>query len=270
MPYLDNFNYQILGEGAAPKLVFLHGLMGSGTNWRKITPGFVGDFQILLFDQRGHGRSFQPLSGYSPEDYASDIKKIVDELGWNKFHLVGHSMGGRNALVFADLHPQYIDKLVIEDIGPDLNHESGEKIKRLIDLVPVPFPSRSVARDFFQTTFLELIKNHSDSRVLSQYFYTNIAETANKQADWRFSKAGVFASLNEGRTVERWKELQNLIVPTLLIRGEHSKELYPEVYNNMLLANDNITGIVVPGAGHWVHAEKPLEFINILRKFLTS
>ncbi len=270
MPYSDNFNYQILGQATAPKLVFLHGLMGSGANWRRITPEFTNSFEILTFDQRGHGRSFQPDTGYSPEDYAGDLKKLLDELGWQKVSLVGHSMGGRNALVFADLYPKYVDKLLIEDIGPDLNHQAGEKIKALINLVPVPFESRKVARDFFQGKFLELAKDNPNAQVLSQYFYTNMAENEHKQSDWRFSKVGVFASLHEGRAVERWRELKELKIPTLIVRGENSGELFQGVYEDMLECNNNINGVVVANSGHWVHAEQPIEFIKILKNFLTS
>src|SRR5512135_2152018 len=101
MSYLDNFSYQVLGNEKGAKVVFLHGLMGSGVNWRKIAQSLEADYQVLIFDQRGHGRSFQPSSGYAPEDYANDLALILEELRWEKILLVGHSMGGRNALHFA-------------------------------------------------------------------------------------------------------------------------------------------------------------------------
>ena len=70
--YLQNFKYELAGQEGQPKLVFLHGVMGSGANWRKITSLLQDRFQILTFDQRGHGRSFKPKSGYAPEDYAGN------------------------------------------------------------------------------------------------------------------------------------------------------------------------------------------------------
>lgn len=119
MGYLENFNYSITGQGnEAPKLVFLHGVMGFGLNWRTITKVFDPYFRCLVYDQRGHGRSFHPESGYAPEDYANDLEQILEELSWNKISLVGHSMGGRNALEFAHRFSARVEKLVIEDIGP--------------------------------------------------------------------------------------------------------------------------------------------------------
>ena len=134
MSHLENFHYQVLGASSAPKLVFLHGLLGSGNNWRKITAQFQDRFQILIYDQRGHGRSFQPDTGYAPEDYAQDLTKILDELNWAKINLVGHSMGGRNALAFSTMNPERLNSLVIEDIGPTSGKDSVDKIERLLNL----------------------------------------------------------------------------------------------------------------------------------------
>ncbi|MCB0389801.1 MAG: alpha/beta hydrolase [Bdellovibrionales bacterium] len=270
MPYLDNFNYQILGPTSAPKLVFLHGLMGSGANWRRITPAFEKNYQILLLDQRGHGRSFHPQGPYTPEAYADDLNQILMELNWPTIYLVGHSMGGRNALVFADKYPEKVKKLVIEDIGPHLNWEAGERISKMIQSIPTPFLNRLEAKNYFQGPFLDERGQTESAKVLGQYLYANIAESAQGVQDWRFSKAGVLASIEEGRTHERWKELQNLNIPTLIIRGEFSEELKQEVYEKMLTQNKFIQGRVILGCGHWVHSEKPEEFIKILSNFLTS
>jgi len=270
MSYLTQFNYQILGEPTAPKLVFLHGLMGSGANWRKITPRFEKNFQILLFDQRGHGRSFHPAQGYASEDYAKDLEQILVELNWSKIDLVGHSMGGRNALVFASLFPERLNKLVIVDIGPEINELSGEKIKKLIEMVPTPFANRTAAKTYFAGAFLEKTRNNPQRDILSQYLYSNLRELENGNLDWRFSKFGVLETLREGLTRSRWKEIELLQKPTLLIRGENSEDLTREVYNQVLNTNKVIKGIEVPGVGHWVHAERPEEFSEILSNFLTS
>ena len=122
--FLSNFNYSVLGNAESPRVVFIHGLMAFSANWRKIASRLQNDFQCLIYDQRGHGRSFKPDSGYSPEVFAEDLNKITNELGWDSFHLVGHSMGGRNAIVFADLYPQKVTTLTIEDMGPEADSRS--------------------------------------------------------------------------------------------------------------------------------------------------
>lgn len=138
MDFLKQFHYQLYGNSASPKLVFLHGLMGFGANWRKIVSSLEDQYQILTLDQRGHGRSMKPETGYAPENYADDLLKILDELGWEKIHLVGHSMGGRNALNFAARFPHRVISLVLEDISPVGNPNDVERYENLLAKVPTP------------------------------------------------------------------------------------------------------------------------------------
>jgi len=260
MSNLDHFNHRILGNENGPKLIFLHGLMGYAGNWRRITPAFEGAFHILTYDQRGHGRSIKPDSGYTPEDYANDLLKIMDELGWSKASLVGHSMGGRNALNFAFRFPQRVVKLVIEDIGPDANQEGADKIHRLLGSIPTPFHDKRLAKEF--------LLNRISDPVLGNYLYSNLEETSPGVWNWRFSKKGILESVDSGRARERWQEVKGLRMPTLVIRGEHSDDLPKDIYEKMVSQNPLVKGVEIAGAGHWVHSEKPDEFISALKGFL--
>lgn len=270
MGYLDHFNFEIFGPSHGEKLVFLHGLLGSGANWRRITKRFQDKYQILVYDQRGHGKSFQPLTGYSPLDYATDLQKILDELAWEKVYLVGHSMGGRNAMQFASLFPHRTIKLVIEDIGPDHNVEAREKIERLLALVPTPFATRQQAKDFLLEKFPQLLRGNSQAMTLANYFYSNIVEKAEGVVDWRFSKEGVLASLHEGRSRDYWQLWESISTPTLLIRGEKSDELSPEVYREMLQRNAHCQGVEIKNSGHWVHFDEPDQFSDVVWNFFNE
>ncbi|OQW50402.1 MAG: hydrolase [Proteobacteria bacterium SG_bin7] len=267
MGYLANFNHVILGKGAK-KLVFLHGLMGYGLNWRTLAKEFEADFEILLFDQRGHGKSFQPSSGYAPEDYADDLNKILNELQWQKIFLVGHSMGGRNALNFAYRFPACVDRLVIEDIGPESDPAGEKSIRELIEIVPVPFRKKEDARDFFQKDFSKLYKGPENARTIGLFLYSNLeGEPGNIR--WRFSLPGILESVRLGRVSDRWHEVKALTMPTLVIRGEKSKDLSQKNYEQMIACNPNIQGVIISGAGHWAHADKPKEVAQALKDFLS-
>ena len=140
LPVEKRINYQILGKDTSPKLVFLHGIMGQGRNWGSIAKKFSKNFQCLIFDQRGHGKSRDPGAGVQLGDFAKDLEELLDFLGWTEpIHLVGHSMGGRVALYFTDHHPQRVKKLVIVDIGPSANWDSMAGIIEQLEFVPVPF-----------------------------------------------------------------------------------------------------------------------------------
>ena len=270
MAYLDSFFYQITGESQSPKLVFLHGAMGFAANWRRIAKAFEDRYQVLAYDQRGHGRSLQPAHGYAPSDFSEDLRKILDEVGWEKVSLVGHSMGGRNALEFATQFPHRVERLVIEDIGPTTNQVGVDLIFRLLDTVPVPFASKRAAREWFDTEFLRLFADHKQARGLAEYLYANIIENEQKQGVWRFSAAGVREAVNRGREFERWDNIEALRMPTLLVRGEYSRDLPREVFDEILRRNPHIQGVEIAGAGHWVHSDQPEAFIAALEKFFGS
>jgi esterase len=269
MSYLENFHHQITGNPAGHKLVFLHGLMGSASNWRRIIPAFEGDFRILAYDQRGHGRSFQPPTGYQPRDYAEDLKRILDELGWAKTALVGHSMGGRNALEFASLFSQRVNALILEDIGPEASSQAVRHIERLIELVPTPFVSREEAKEFFDHRYPALIPFYPKAEVVARFLFTNMENKPQGGVDWRFSKSAILQSLREGRREDRWDALRRLKMPVLIIRGENSMDLAPETFARMQTILPLAQGVEIPDAGHWVHFDQPDIFIRVLKDFLT-
>lgn len=267
MKYLDNFHYQITGNAQGHKLVFLHGLMGSAVNWMRVIPAFQEEFHILCYDQRGHGRSFHPADGYHPRDYAHDLKLILEELGWNSSALVGHSMGGRNALEFAAHFSQRVKVLVMEDIGPDANYASIERIERLLSLVPIPFQNRTEAKDFFENQYPQKISFYPQPQVVSRFFLSNIEQKPDGTQGWRFAKDAIIKSMVEGRNEDRWDAWTNLKMPVLVIRGQNSPDLPRPMFERMLATLPKARGVEIPQAGHWVHFEQTAAFIRALKEF---
>lgn len=267
MRYLDSFHYQITGNPQGHKLVFLHGLMGSGLNFRRIGQAFENEFHILAFDQRGHGRSFHPESGYHPRDYAGDLRQILDELGWDQIALVGHSMGGRNALAFAAQFSQRVKALVIEDIGPEASSVAMNRIERLIAEVPTPFHSRSEAKAFFENEYPDRISWYPAAQVVSRFLLSNIEQKADGTLDWRFAKEAILKSARDGRNEDQWDNWRNLHMPVLLVRGAESSDLTPEIFSKMKATLPGVEAVEVPGSGHWVHFDQPEVFISLLRRF---
>ena len=266
--YIDNFNYSILGTNTEQRVVFLHGLMAFSANWRKIANKVEDRFQCLIYDQRGHGRSFKPESGYSLEVLAEDLNKITSELGWKKFHLVGHSLGARVAMVFADKFPEKVKTLTIEDMGVSVLPESYLYYEQMLKIVPTPFSSREAVKGFFENSFLKLFHPNENPKVLLTFLQANIEEKEPGVFDWKFSKQAIIETARESNNQDRWREISSFKMPVLLVRGEKSHILSLPEFEKMLQVNPQITGIEIKGAGHWLHYEKYEEFTQVLVKFL--
>jgi esterase len=267
LSYLNNFYHRRTGAEGSPRIVFLHGLMGFSSNWQRIAKALEDEYEILVYDQRGHGRSFHPESGYAPKDFAGDLKLILDELGWDKIHLVGHSMGGRAAISFAAQWPEHLEKLVIEDIGAEPTWSSMTSLRKLILGVPVPFPTRDAAHKYFSHGFHERFGGEHNTRDLGPYFLANLKSMPDGSLDWRVSMKGILESLEQGRSLSMWPEWEAIKTPTLLIRGTRSEMLTPEIYAEMLRRQTCAKGVEI-NAGHWIHSERPEEFIEAVRDFL--
>jgi len=176
-------------------------------------------------------------------------------------------MGARNALAFTHLHPDRIQKLILEDLAVDLSQESMKYYKYLFSSVPTPFQDRESARQFFQNEFAKTVKTRENPSILAQFFYSNMKDQQNGEIDWRFSKEGILESVQEGTHKDTWLMLQSLKVPTLLIRGERSQELTRSSFQKILGLNPQIQGVEISDAGHWVHVDQPQHFTDVLKDF---
>lgn len=268
--HIDNFHHYILGTNSEQRIVFVHGLMAFAANWRKIANKLEDRYQCLIYDQRGHGRSMKPESGYEPEDFAEDLYKITGELGWEHFHLVGHSMGGRVAMVFAHKYPDKVKTLCIEDIGADVIPNSYKYYEKMLNIVPTPFNSKEQMKSFFENDYLTLFTPHEQAKVLLTFLQANIEEKESGLYDWKFSKQAVIDMVKEGHKKDYWLEVSSFKMPVLLVRGENSHVLKADEFEKMQMVNPVITGVEIKGAGHWVHYEKYEEFTKILSGFIGS
>lgn len=268
MSILDNFNYKVTGADHLPKVVFLHGLMGFLNNWGTITRRLSSKYQCLAYDQRGHGKSMKPLTGYHPRDFAEDLSLILKALKWDSINLVGHSMGGRNALFFSYLYPESLLSLTIEDIGPEGDPDSYLYYQKMLDAIPTPFANKTSIDSYFENRFALDFLTKENPKTIIPFLKANLEEKADGKYDWRFSKVGIIQSVKEGRGEDAWPLIDKISVPTLYMRGQNSKDLQKSVFNQVLSRNSLLTGVEISDAGHWIHSDQPDVFAKELETFL--
>jgi esterase len=247
----------------SPPLVLLHGLMGYASNWGKIWPLLSKHRDVLVLDQRGHGKSDKPTAGYAPGDYAGDLCRLIDLLGWDKIDLLGHSMGGRVAICFASLYPDRIRKLVLEDSGAEARSDRIEWIENLLKEIPTPFHDRESAKVFFQNHF-------TDDPLLGGFLHSNLQAQPDGSFNWRFHPKTMIETIAKGRAKSASEMFSQLKQPTLIIRGGVSAEFPQAEAERMFSARDGVQLEVIAGAGHFVHASHPSEFCRIVESFLSA
>ncbi len=241
-------------------VVLLHGLMGFSANWGKIWPELHSRRPVLVLDQRGHGKSHKPKTGYTPTDYARDLKLLLDQLGWAKVHIVGHSMGGRVALRFCSLFPERAVSLTMEDSGTDSRPERVSWIQELLASIPTPFATREEAKSYFA-------ENFKNDPMTGGFLHMNLEPQQDGTLDWRFFAPGMIETIETGRATDANREFSKLNLPTLIVRGARSTE-FPALEAKHMATRPLTSLVTIEGAGHFVHAEQPLAFTKALAVFL--
>lgn len=210
----------------------------------------------------------KPLTGYHPKDFADDLYQILTELNWTSINLVGHSMGGRNALYFSYLYPHLLKSLVVEDISPVGEPGDLHYYQKMLGVIPTPFSSKSDVTSYFESQFVQDFASKDSAKSLVPFLMANIEEKSDGTFDWKFFKDGIFAAVEQGRSEDLWPLVDKISVPTLYMRGGNSKYLPKSVFEQVLAKNSLITGVEISDAGHWIHSDQPEAFTKNLESFL--
>lgn len=247
---------KIMGEGKP--LIIMHGVFGMGDNWQTLGREWSKKYQVHLLDMRNHGRS--PHSDeFSYELMSDDLLEYLDSHNLEKADILGHSMGGKVAMLFAVFNPERTHKLVVADIAPKPYEPHHQKILEALNNLDLDkISSRNEAEEQFE------IEDEGTRQFLLKSLYW---KDKNK-LDWRFNLPVI------GREIEKVGEpLPDQAIyygPSLFVRGENSWYIQDEDIEDITAHFPEAKLETIKGAGHWLHAEKPREFFNIVDKFLEA
>ncbi len=248
--------YQHYGEGKP--LIILHGLFGMSDNWVTHARRLADYYSVYTIDQRNHGKSGRH-NVFNYEAMVDDLVGFFEMQNLEKAHILGHSMGGKTAMQFAFDYPAKIDKLIIADISADeYSHKHDILIDAMLSVELENYSSRSEVDK-------ELANSISDPRI-RQFLLKNLFWKDRSSLGWKANLEVILENLHE---VFRALDSPNPFTKsTLFIRGSESpyikqkhipriKKLFPQSHIE-----------TIEGASHWLHAEKPDEFFNIVKAFL--
>lgn len=246
-------------EGEGKPLLILHGFLGMSDNWKTMGTQFAANgFQVHLLDLRNHGKSFHS-DEFSYEIMARDVYDYCKANNLEKVNIIGHSMGGKTAMLFATIHPEMVEKLIVADIGPKFYPQHHQSI--LEGLNAVDF-SKKPSRNEVEEILSKYITDFGTRQFLLKSLYWQEPG----QLAFRFNLA-VFNKKME----EIGKPLSENAVfnkPILFIRGGNSNYILDEDFQNIQQHFPNSRIETIPNVGHWLHAENPKLFYEIASSFL--
>jgi pimeloyl-ACP methyl ester carboxylesterase len=249
-------NYAEFGTRDAPSLMIVHGLFGSGRNWGVIAKRLSDTAHVVTVDMRNHGQSPR-YDTNSYEDMALDLAEVIAQIG-APMNVVGHSMGGKAAMVLALTRPDLVNRLVVADIAPvSYGHSQMQYIDamRRVDLDDVSRRSEADA----QLAALGV------ERALCSFF-TQSLDVAGKK--WRLNLDVLAAEMGK---ILAFPDISGQFGgPVLFLSGALSDYVKDEHRAAIKTLFPKARFAKLTGAGHWLHADKPREFETAVRTFLSS
>lgn len=255
---MENLAYQQYGSG--PPLVILHGIFGTGDNWTTFAKHMATNYTVYAIDQRNHGRSFH-AEIFDYQTLANDLSDFLAFHQLGDVALLGHSMGGKVAMLFAHQFPHLVNKLVIVDIAPKQNQmeEHRKLLQSLLNLDLSLYNTRTEVENALQSN----IPDFNTRQFLMKGIFRQ-----NDGFAWRMNLPALYRNLKE---VGADLPLNNPYMgPCLFVKGEKSNYILQadEMRIKQCFPLAKITNI--PHAGHWVHAENPSAFAQVVGEFLNQ
>ena len=243
------------GGPAERSLVLLHGISDSSWSWSRMVPHLPAGVRSVAVDLRGHGASTKPEHGYTVPELAADVVALMDHLGIGSATMVGHSWGTLVARAVAEQHPDRVERLVLvgamEAPVNRVMHDLDAEVRALGDDVPESF-----VREFQESTLASAVPEAFMERV--------VAESRRLPGPvWRAAMHGLVTADDADR-------LRGIAVPTLLVWGEHDSFFLRPEEERLLAAIPDARLVVVPGAGHATHWDRPAEVAAEIAQFVQA
>lgn len=259
------------GPAHGDPVIMLHGIRGYAQTFEGLAQALQPTMRVISYDQRGRGESdWDPKRNYYTDAYVSDLVSLTEHLGLKTFALLGHSMGGINAIVYASQHPGRVSRLLIEDAGPGAFEGSpgAVRIQHELAHTPARFDSWDDA-----TAFMRALRPSVTEAARQQRLRNMLKQDARGGYTWQYDHAGIAAtrlSPDPTRVVNLALHVQALTCPTLVLRGGRSDYLQPGMAQAMCDANPQVRWAQVEDAGHYIHDDQPDAVAALAREFFLN
>ena len=246
--------------GAKPPLVLAHGFSDDGLCWTPVAEALAADYDVVMVDARGHGRSAAPEQGYGSTDHATDLAGVIRDLGLKRPAVLGHSMGAASALALAGLYPELPRAILLEDPPPWwITAEAGVPLARLS-------PIRVGIIELKRKTREELIAHaHGGSPTWPE---AELGPWADAKLRFSFN----ILTADEPAAVDWPATVRRITCPALLITADPALGalVTPESAAALQALAPQLRIAHIAGAGHSIHREQFARSIETVRAFLAE
>ncbi len=246
-------------EGEGKPLIIIHGFLGMSDNWKSFGALYAAQgFQVHILDLRNHGRSFQS-EDFNYTLMANDLLEYCQYYHLNDISIIGHSMGGKVAMLFATTYPDKVEKLIVADIGPKYYAPHHQDI--LAGLNAIDFSTKPDRAEVE-----EILYPFIPDFGTRQFLMKNLYWVEPGQLAFRFNLPVFNAKIEAiGEPLPQQNKFLN---PTLFIRGGNSRYILDSDVLEIKNHFPNFELITITNVGHWLHAENPKAFFEETIQFL--
>ncbi|XWN35241.1 MAG: alpha/beta fold hydrolase [Roseivirga sp.] len=251
--------WQQLGQG--PPVLILPGLLGSADNWRTIAQGLASRYTLYLIDHRNHGRSFHS-DEMTYEAMAADLKHWMTQQGIAEPALIGHSMGGKVVMQFAQTYPQALSRLIVVDIAPRVYDMTQlTRILQILRQTPLQGVRRRAEVD-------QLLCAHIPEPVMRMYLMKNLGRNEQGELLWRSNILVLAESIPHLAQAVTFQAPFGK--PTLFIKADQSDYMQPQDLSLIKAMFPNYQLECIENSTHWVLYYQPLQLLKTIAHFLAS
>jgi esterase len=251
---------QSLEAGQGPPLILLHGLFGSARNWGAVQKALAGDYRVVALDLRNHGASpHAPGMDYAAQ--AADVAETMAALGIERAVVLGHSMGGKAAMMLALTRPELVERLIVADIAPRPYPPALRAVVAALQALPLHAGLTRQEAD-------QALRAAVPEAPIRSFLLQNLRFEA-APPSWRIGLAEIAAAMPE---IENFAPPSGAQFegPALAMAGALSPYIRTEDHAAFRALFPRISFASIPRAGHWLHAENPEGFLAALKEFLAS
>jgi pimeloyl-ACP methyl ester carboxylesterase len=253
-------HYLSWGEPTRPPMILLHGIGRHAHTFDHIAPDYARDYHVVALDMRGHGDSaWTADAAYLVEDFTRDLEALIRELGLRRVTLHGNSTGGRVAQVYAGLHPDNVERLIVEDVGPERPRNVADNFPRRVEQEKNGWASED---DLVKQLLTR--SRRTPEPILRTYAHFGTKRRDDGRLVWKFDPNLVKGFVE----TELWQYVSKITSPAIYVLGGASPIVPPETAARLQATLPNCEVVTMPGLGHYPNEEDTAGFLVHVNRFL--